>query len=142
VPEAYILTRDANNLLAQLWTWQKADTSDNEIYRGNLAIALGAIKAKALIMPSETDRYFMVEDKCAGNAAFATCRASPDPVNHGPYGRRLIQRVSARRGVSRQGGARPPLGLILRGRRRRIRFCGASGGRSKRRVMESNFEYS
>jgi homoserine O-acetyltransferase/O-succinyltransferase len=62
VPESYILTRDANNLLAQLWTWQKADISDNEIYRGNLATALGAIKAKALIMPSATDRYFMVED--------------------------------------------------------------------------------
>jgi homoserine O-acetyltransferase/O-succinyltransferase len=62
VGESYILTLDANNLLAQLWTWQKADISDNEIYRGNLAMALGAIKAKALIMPSQTDRYFMVED--------------------------------------------------------------------------------
>lgn len=62
VSESYILTRDANNLLAQLWTWQKADISDNEIYRSNLAIAFGAIKAKGLIMPSETDRYFVVED--------------------------------------------------------------------------------
>jgi homoserine O-acetyltransferase/O-succinyltransferase len=60
--EAYWLPHDANNLLAQLWSWQKADISDNEIYRGNLAMALGAIKAKALIMPSQTDRYFMVED--------------------------------------------------------------------------------
>jgi homoserine O-acetyltransferase/O-succinyltransferase len=60
--EAYILTQDANNLLAQLWTWQNADISDNEIYRGNLAIALGVIKSRVLIMPSETDRYFMVED--------------------------------------------------------------------------------
>jgi homoserine O-acetyltransferase/O-succinyltransferase len=60
--ERYWLQRDANNLLAQLWTWQKADISDNEMYRGDLPKALGAIKARALIMPSETDRYFMVED--------------------------------------------------------------------------------
>jgi homoserine O-acetyltransferase/O-succinyltransferase len=60
--ESYWLQRDANNLLAQLWSWQKADISDNELYRGSLAMALGAIKAKALIMPSQTDRYFMVED--------------------------------------------------------------------------------
>jgi homoserine O-acetyltransferase/O-succinyltransferase len=60
--ERYWLQRDANNLLAQLWTWQKADISDNEMYHGDLPGALGAIKARALIMPSETDRYFMVED--------------------------------------------------------------------------------
>ena len=54
--------RDANNLLAQLWTWQKADISDNQIYGRDLGRALGAIKAKALIMPCETDRYFNVED--------------------------------------------------------------------------------
>jgi homoserine O-acetyltransferase/O-succinyltransferase len=60
--ERYWLQRDANNLLAQLWTWQKADISDNDIYRGDLGMALGAIKARALLMPSETDRYFMVED--------------------------------------------------------------------------------
>jgi homoserine O-acetyltransferase/O-succinyltransferase len=60
--ERYWLQRDANNLLAQLWTWQKADISDNDMYRGDLGMALGAITARALIMPSETDRYFMVED--------------------------------------------------------------------------------
>jgi homoserine acetyltransferase len=32
------------------------------MYRGNVAAALGAIRARALIMPSATDRYFMVED--------------------------------------------------------------------------------
>lgn len=60
--EAYWLQRDANNLLAQLWTWQNADISSNEMYGGDLVKALGAIKAKALIMPSETDRYFEVAD--------------------------------------------------------------------------------
>ena len=60
--ESCALKLDANNLLVQLWTWQQADISDNEMYRRNLALALRVIKAKALIMPSQTDRYFMVED--------------------------------------------------------------------------------
>jgi homoserine O-acetyltransferase/O-succinyltransferase len=45
-----------------LWTWQNADISDNPLYRGDLTAALGAIKARALVMPSETDLYFPVED--------------------------------------------------------------------------------
>jgi homoserine O-acetyltransferase/O-succinyltransferase len=60
--EAFWRQQDANNLLAQLWTWQKADISDNEIYGRDLGRALGAIKARTLLMPSETDRYFAVED--------------------------------------------------------------------------------
>jgi homoserine O-acetyltransferase/O-succinyltransferase len=84
VGEAYALSLDANNLLAQLWTWQKADISDNEIYRGNLAMALGAIKAKALIMPSQTDRYFMVEDNALEmpHLAHAELRPIPSIMGH------------------------------------------------------------
>jgi homoserine O-acetyltransferase/O-succinyltransferase len=62
VHENYWRQRDANNLLAQLWTWQKGDISDNEMYGRDLGMALRAIKARALIMPSETDRYFAVEE--------------------------------------------------------------------------------
>src|SRR5271167_5172606 len=54
--------RDANDLLAMLWTWQHADISANELYRGDLSNALGAITADAMVMPSETDLYFTVED--------------------------------------------------------------------------------
>ena len=35
------------------------------MYGGDLVKALGAIKAKALIMPSETDRYFGVAENAA-----------------------------------------------------------------------------
>ena len=63
--ETYFLQHDANNLLAQLWSWQNADISANEMYGGDLVKALGAIKAKALIMPSETDRYFGVAENAA-----------------------------------------------------------------------------
>ena len=54
--------RDANDLLAMLWTWQHADISANELYGGDLGKALGAIKADAIVMPCETDLYFTVED--------------------------------------------------------------------------------
>jgi homoserine O-acetyltransferase len=60
--EANFRRRDANDLLAMLWTWQHADISANELYSGDLAKALGAITADALVMPCETDLYFTVED--------------------------------------------------------------------------------
>jgi homoserine O-acetyltransferase/O-succinyltransferase len=68
----------------QLWSWQKADISDNEIYSGNLGMALGAIKAKALIMPSETDRYFTVEDNALEmpHLVHAELRPIPSIMGH------------------------------------------------------------
>ena len=60
--EGNFLRRDANNLLAMLWSWQRADISANPLYGGDLPKALGAIKARALVMPGETDLYFTVED--------------------------------------------------------------------------------
>lgn len=60
--EGFFLPKDANNLLTMLWTWQHGDISDNEIYRGDFKKALGAIKAKAFVMPGRTDLYFPPED--------------------------------------------------------------------------------
>jgi homoserine O-acetyltransferase/O-succinyltransferase len=60
--EGHFLQWDANDLLAQLWTWQNADISANEIYGGDLPKALSSIQAKALIMPCQTDLYFRVAD--------------------------------------------------------------------------------
>lgn len=60
--EANFLKRDANNLLAHLWTWQHANIAANTRFNGDFHAALQAITAKALIMPSETDLYFQVED--------------------------------------------------------------------------------
>ena len=60
--EANFLKRDAANLLAQLWTWQHANIANNDRYQGRFEEALQAITANALIMPSETDLYFRVED--------------------------------------------------------------------------------
>jgi homoserine O-acetyltransferase/O-succinyltransferase len=60
--EANYRRRDANDLLAMLWTWQHADISANELYDGDLDKALGAITADAIVMPADTDLYFTVED--------------------------------------------------------------------------------
>jgi homoserine O-acetyltransferase/O-succinyltransferase len=55
-------SRDANDLLAMLWTWQHADLGAHERFNGDLAAALRAITARAIVMPSETDLYFRVRD--------------------------------------------------------------------------------
>ena len=53
---------DANDFLAMLWTWQNGDISANPLYNGDFHKALGAIKAKAIVMPCRTDLYFPPED--------------------------------------------------------------------------------
>ena len=50
------------NLYAQTLTWMSADVSDNDIYKGDLAAALGAIDIPFLMLPCESDLYFRVED--------------------------------------------------------------------------------
>ena len=60
--EANFLRRDMRDLLAQLLTWQMGDISANDLFRGDLEMALSAIKAKVLLMPSATDLYFQTDD--------------------------------------------------------------------------------
>jgi homoserine O-acetyltransferase len=60
--EARYRSRDANDLLAMLWTWQHADISANALYNGDLPRALRAITARAIVMPGATDLYFRVRD--------------------------------------------------------------------------------
>jgi len=60
--EGNYLRRDPNNILAHIWTWQHADISANAKYGGDLKRALGAITARVLLMPGETDLYFPVAD--------------------------------------------------------------------------------
>jgi homoserine O-acetyltransferase len=60
--EGLFLPRDANNLLAMLWTWQKGDVSANALYNGDFERALGATTARAIVMPGRTNLYFPPED--------------------------------------------------------------------------------
>ena len=77
--EANFQRRDANDLLAMLWTWQHADISANELYGGDLAKALAAITARAIVMPSETDLYFRVEDNRREVAKMPNAELRPIP---------------------------------------------------------------
>jgi len=52
---------DANDLLCKLWTWQNADVSANDRYKGDLSAALGSITARTIVMPSSSDMYFTAE---------------------------------------------------------------------------------
>jgi homoserine O-acetyltransferase len=70
--EGSFLRRNGDDLLSMLSVWFHSDISDNEIYSGDLAAALGAIKARAMIMPSRTDLYFTPED------AEAECAQMPN----------------------------------------------------------------
>lgn len=60
--EKFFLLRDANNLLAMLWTWQNADISNNHLYNGDIKKALAGIKARSVVMSPSIDLYFPKED--------------------------------------------------------------------------------
>jgi homoserine O-acetyltransferase/O-succinyltransferase len=60
--EGFFLRKDANNLLTMLWTWQHGDLGATPGFDGDLERALGAIRAKAIVMPAEKDLYFPPED--------------------------------------------------------------------------------
>ena len=57
--EGYIRDWDANDILAQLKTWQTGDVT--KIHGDpDLQTTIGRIKAKGLIMPCQSDLYFSV----------------------------------------------------------------------------------
>jgi homoserine acetyltransferase len=56
--EAWALSKDPENMLAMLMTWQKGDVSKQEPYNGDFEKAMAAIKAKTLVLPAKTDLYF------------------------------------------------------------------------------------
>ena len=60
--EANFVRRDANDLLAQLGVWARSDISANPQFMGDLSAALGAVSARAIIMPGSSDLYFTAED--------------------------------------------------------------------------------
>ena len=86
---------DANDLLAKLETWQRGDISANERYRGDFEGALGAIRARAILVPCTTDLYFPPEDNAIEarhmpnaslrpyESAWGHCVASPSRAGSG-----------------------------------------------------------
>ncbi|GAA0411618.1 alpha/beta fold hydrolase [Pseudomonas veronii subsp. inensis] len=56
----YFAPMDPNNLLTMAWKWQRGDVSRHT--GGDLAKALGRIKAKTYVMPISHDQFFTVDD--------------------------------------------------------------------------------
>ena len=67
----------AADLYAQAVTWSEADIA--ETYGGDLERALGAIRARVLLLPSETDLYFRVADNAAELPHLAHAELRPIP---------------------------------------------------------------
>lgn len=82
--EDFLREWDANNLLHKLWTWQHADISSNDVYRGDFARALGAIRARAIVMPCTQDLYFPPEDSAieVSHLSKAELRPFDSPFGH------------------------------------------------------------
>jgi homoserine O-acetyltransferase len=78
------LSGDANNFLAMLWSWQHADISANPLYQGDFPRALRAIKARAMVMPCQTDLYFPPEDNAieVSHMSYAELRPIPSLWGH------------------------------------------------------------
>ena len=80
----FIPGADANNLILQMHTWEKHDVGTTPGFSGDLAKALGSIKAPFLYMPSETDLYFPESDAKyeAGFMKTVTLRPIPSLWGH------------------------------------------------------------
>ena len=98
--EGWLLSKDANNLLTMLWTWQNGDISNNPIYKGDYKKALAGIKAKAIVMPASTDLYFPPEDSANRGQAHAERRTAGGRNLLGPLRRRPRHQPRRHQGAS------------------------------------------
>lgn len=82
--EGFMLSHDANDLLAMLTTWNGADISDNPVFGGDFEAALGAITSRAIVLPGETDLYFPPADSEyeVANMPNAELRVFPSIFGH------------------------------------------------------------
>lgn len=77
------LERDAANILAQVASWQAADIAATPAFAGRLDLALQSIRARTLLLPSQTDLYFTVEDNRRELAHLRDARLLPIPSDWG-----------------------------------------------------------
>jgi len=77
--EARYPAKPAADWYAQLVTWYHADIASAPAYGGDLTRALAAIRARVLLMPSETDLYFRVADNAAELAHLVRAELKPIP---------------------------------------------------------------
>jgi homoserine O-acetyltransferase len=99
--QAYFMRRDANDLLGMLWTWQHADISANDRFKGDFKAALASICARAIVMPCNNDLYFTVADSAneVHNMPCAELRPIDSILGHvagsglDPVGKRAIDQA-------------------------------------------------
>jgi homoserine O-acetyltransferase/O-succinyltransferase len=82
--ETFFIKCDANDLLAQIWTWDTNDISRHPPFGGDFVKALKASTAKAIILPGSTDIYFPPADSEfeAKHMPNAECRPVPTLWGH------------------------------------------------------------
>ena len=83
--EAMYLSLDANNILAQIASWQQSDIGANDLYGGEFAAALAAIRVRAMVLPSRTDTYFPPEDSELEVAQMPNAELRVIPSNWGHW---------------------------------------------------------
>ncbi len=81
--EGNFLRRDPMDLLSMVETWMSSDISANDVFRGDLDAALGAITAPAIVMPSTTDLYFTLDDSRVETALMPNADLRPIRSNWG-----------------------------------------------------------
>lgn len=77
--EQRFLAKNGSNLYAQLRTWLFSDISANDLYGGDFTRALSGIRARVLLMPSETDLYFRTEDNLQEIPFLSSAELHPIP---------------------------------------------------------------
>jgi len=83
--ENFFLQCDANNLLSQAKTWQTHNVGLSPGFNGDHKKALASIKAKAVVMPGQTDLYFPPEDNAAEVACMPNAVLKPIPSIWGHF---------------------------------------------------------
>lgn len=82
--DMFFIKCDANDLLAQMWTWWHNHLGDHPNFGGDFDAALGAIRARTIIVQSETDSYFPPVDSEyeASRIPNAECHRIPTVWGH------------------------------------------------------------
>ena len=75
----FIPGADANNLIAQMRTWELHNVGTTPGFQGNTEKALGSIKVPLLYMPSQTDLYFPIGDALYESGFIPRCVFKPIP---------------------------------------------------------------
>ena len=71
------LSLDANNLLSQAETWKRHDVGKSPGFSGSIGEALRVIKAKVLLLPSNSDQYFPMSDSAFESRLIANSTIRP-----------------------------------------------------------------